>query len=44
MRDVVQVERQTALRLRNDGKIGDEVLRKLQYELDLTETRLAAIR
>jgi len=44
MRDVVQVERQTALRLRNEGKIGDETLRKLQYELDLTETRLAAIR
>jgi hypothetical protein len=38
------VERETALRLRSDGKINDEVLRHIQYELDLSETRLAAMR
>jgi Na+/H+ antiporter len=44
MRDVLRVERETALRLRNQGKINDEVLRHIQYELDLSETRLAATR
>ncbi len=44
MRDVLRVERETALRLRNDGKINDEVLRHIQYELDLSETKLAATR
>ena len=42
MRDVLRVERETALRLRNEGKINDEVLRHIQYELDLSETKLAA--
>lgn len=44
MRDVVRVERSTALRLRSDGRISDEVLRHIEYELDLSETRLAAMR
>jgi Na+/H+ antiporter len=44
MRGVLKVERETALRLRSDGKINDEVLRHIQYELDLSETRLAAMR
>jgi hypothetical protein len=43
-RDAIQVERATAMRLRNDGKINDEVLRRIEYELDLSETRLAAVR
>ncbi|MGC1905627.1 MAG: Na+/H+ antiporter [Candidatus Acidiferrum sp.] len=39
--DLLRVERQTAVRLRNEGQINDEVLRNLERELDLTETRLA---
>jgi NhaP-type Na+/H+ or K+/H+ antiporter len=35
-----QVERQTAVRLRNEGRINDEVYRELERELDLTEVRL----
>ena len=38
-RDTVHVERQTLISLRDEGKIGDEVLRRLERELDLTETR-----
>jgi hypothetical protein len=29
------------VRLRNEGRINDEVLRKIVHELDLSETRLA---
>ena len=36
-RDLLRVERQTALRLRNEGQINDETLRQLEYELDLRE-------
>jgi CPA1 family monovalent cation:H+ antiporter len=43
MRDVLKVERDTALHLRNEGRINDEVLRRIQYELDLTETKLVAV-
>jgi Na+/H+ antiporter len=35
-----QVERETAVRLRNEGRINDEVFRELERELDLTEVRL----
>jgi CPA1 family monovalent cation:H+ antiporter len=35
-----RVERQTAVRLRNEGRINDEVYRELERELDLTEVRL----
>jgi Na+/H+ antiporter len=35
------MERQTALKLRGAGRINDEVLRKVEHELDLTETRLS---
>jgi monovalent cation/hydrogen antiporter len=41
-RALLDVERQTALRLRDEGRITDEVLRELEYEQDLTETRLIA--
>ena len=44
MRDALRVERETAVRLRNQGKIGDEVLRRLEYELDLSETKLSTVR
>jgi CPA1 family monovalent cation:H+ antiporter len=36
----LQVEREALIRLRNDGQIDDEVLRTLQRELDLTESRV----
>lgn len=39
--ELLRLERKTAVRLRNDGRINDEVLRKIEHELDLSETRLA---
>jgi monovalent cation/hydrogen antiporter len=39
LRETVAVERNTILQLREEGTIGDEVLRRLERELDLTETR-----
>jgi CPA1 family monovalent cation:H+ antiporter len=36
-REAVEVERRTALRLRNTGQINDETLRTLERELDLRE-------
>ena len=39
--DLLRIERRTVVRLRNEGRINDEVLRKIQHELDLSETRLA---
>ncbi len=41
-RDVLRVERQTAVRLRNEGRINDELLRDLEHELDLSEARYLA--
>jgi CPA1 family monovalent cation:H+ antiporter len=38
-RELLQVERRTAIRLRNEGRINDELLRQLEHELDLTEAR-----
>lgn len=38
--ELLRVERRTAVRLRDEGRISDDVLRKLQYELDLNEARL----
>lgn len=35
----IQVERQALIRLRDDGRIGDEVLRRIERELDLSEAR-----
>lgn len=40
--ELLQVERQTAVQLRNQRRISDEVLRELERELDLTESQLAA--
>src|SRR5215813_10424650 len=39
-RELLRVERQTALRLRNEGRINDELLREVERELDLTEARI----
>jgi CPA1 family monovalent cation:H+ antiporter len=38
--ETLHVERDTAVRLRNEGRINDEVLRRIQRELDLNESRL----
>lgn len=42
IRQTVAVERRTLLGLRNSGSIGDDVLRRLERELDLTEARYDA--
>jgi CPA1 family monovalent cation:H+ antiporter len=39
--ETLRVERETAIRLRNEGRINDEVLRRIERELDLSEARLA---
>jgi CPA1 family monovalent cation:H+ antiporter len=41
--DMLRIERETALQLRNDGHISDTVLRKLERELDLTEARMSSL-
>jgi Na+/H+ antiporter len=41
---LLRVERDAALRLRDDHRIDDEELRNLEYELDLREARLVAAR
>jgi CPA1 family monovalent cation:H+ antiporter len=38
-RELIQVERRTAIRLRNEGRINDDLLRELERELDLAESR-----
>ena len=38
--EIIEKERGDAIKLRNEGTISDEVLRKIEYELDLEETRL----
>jgi Na+/H+ antiporter len=40
-RKLLAAERETALELRGTGQINDEVLRRIEHELDLTETRLS---
>lgn len=37
--DAIAVERRTMMRLRDEGRIDDDLLRRLERELDLTETR-----
>jgi CPA1 family monovalent cation:H+ antiporter len=38
-RSAVQVERQTIIQLRDEWRISDDVLRRLERELDLEETK-----
>jgi CPA1 family monovalent cation:H+ antiporter len=38
-REVLRVERDAAIRLRNEGRINDQVLRRIERELDLSESR-----
>jgi len=40
--EALRVERETAIRLRDEGRINDEVLRRLERELDLNESRIVA--
>jgi CPA1 family monovalent cation:H+ antiporter len=42
-RELLQVERRTAIRLRNEGHINDELLRQFERELDLAEARFLPI-
>ncbi len=37
------MERDAALRLRDEGRITDEALREMETEIDLSETRLMAM-
>jgi CPA1 family monovalent cation:H+ antiporter len=41
-RELLQVERRTAIRLRNERRINDELLHQLEREMDLAEARLLA--
>jgi Na+/H+ antiporter len=41
-RKLLKVERQTAVQLRHERRISDELLRELERELDLSESRFAA--
>jgi monovalent cation/hydrogen antiporter len=41
-RKLLRIERQTAVRLRNERRISDELLRELERELDLGEARFLA--
>ena len=40
--EALRVERETAIRLRDEGRINDEVLRRIERELDLSESSTAA--
>ena len=40
--EAVQIERRTIIRLRNEGLISDDVLRTIESEMDLEETRFQA--
>jgi hypothetical protein len=40
-REALRIERETAVLLRNEGRINDEVLRRIERELDLNESRFA---
>ncbi len=39
-RELISAERHTIIELRNEGVINDEVMRKIQHDLDLEELRL----
>jgi CPA1 family monovalent cation:H+ antiporter len=40
--EALRVERETAVRLRDEGRINDDVLRRIERELDLSESRIVA--
>jgi monovalent cation/hydrogen antiporter len=41
LQQLMRIERHTAVSLRNQGRLNDEVLRRIEHELDLSEMRLA---
>ena len=40
LNELLRAQRQTLIRLRNEGKIGDEVMHRIERDLDLEESRL----
>ncbi len=40
MRELLRAQRTTLIRLRNEGRIGDEVMHRIERDLDLEESRL----
>ena len=40
LREAIGAERRMLVKLRDDGVIGDEVMRRVQEELDLEESKL----
>jgi monovalent cation/hydrogen antiporter len=40
MRDLLHAQRTTLIQLRNEGRIGDEVMHRIERDLDLEESRL----
>lgn len=40
MRDLLDAQRATLLQLRNEGRISDDVMHRIEHDLDLEETRL----
>jgi CPA1 family monovalent cation:H+ antiporter len=42
-RELLDVQRETALKLRSDGRISDEILREIERDLDLNAIRLARV-
>ena len=44
MAELNRLERRAAVHMRNEGLISDEVLRELEHELDLGETKLSLSR
>jgi CPA1 family monovalent cation:H+ antiporter len=41
MEQLMRIERRTAVGLRNQGRLNDEALRRIEHELDLSEMRLS---
>jgi CPA1 family monovalent cation:H+ antiporter len=42
--EALRVERETAVGLRDEGRINDDVLRRIERELDLSESRITTVR
>jgi NhaP-type Na+/H+ or K+/H+ antiporter len=40
MRDLLRTQRRTLIRLRDEGRIGDEAMHRIERDLDLEESRL----
>jgi hypothetical protein len=40
MRELLRAQRRTLIQLRNEGRISDEVMHRIEHDLDLEETRL----